>query len=146
MGRRISTRRNSIDFTLRVASNEHTQVNQLFNSYHNPILLCKQYENEISVLRKELAMYDTLTNRNQVNYEPLSDVQIKDVQQQVLRYVENDISEIDIINNRQVKEVFAQFKVMINNLETEMETKLKETVTANKSTGTDFENKRESFA
>lgn len=98
------------------------------NNYHNPILLCKQYEKEISILRRELAMYDTLTNRNQINYEALSDVQIKDVQQQVRRYVENDITDIEIVNLRQVKEVFSQFKDVIIDLETELETRSKEPV------------------
>lgn len=96
------------------------------NSFYNPVLLCKEYEKEIGALRKELAMYDTLTNRNQINYEPLSDIQIKDIRQQVKRYIDDDISEIAVLNLRQVKEVFTQFKHIIANLQTEIEEKLKD--------------------
>jgi len=73
-----------------------------------------------------LAMYDTLTNRNQVNYEPLSDVQIRDIQQQVRKFIDNDISDIDVVNLRQIQEIFTQFKYFVENVEKEGEKRLKE--------------------
>ncbi|XP_057314195.1 kinesin-like protein KIF9 [Hydractinia symbiolongicarpus] len=113
--------------TLRFAARVmHVPVYPAVNSFYNPVLLCKEYEKEIGALRKELAMYDTLTNRNQINYEPLSDIQIKDIRQQVKRYIDDDISEIAVLNLRQVKEVFTQFKNIIVNLQTEIEEKLRE--------------------
>ena len=96
------------------------------NDYEDPVKLCRKYEKEILHLRKELAMYDTLTNRNQVNYEPLSDVQIRDIQQQVRKFIDNDISDIDVVNLRQIQEVFAQFKYFVENVEKEGEKRLKE--------------------
>lgn len=99
------------------------------NTFQNPAKLCQKYEKEIGHLRKELAMYDTLTNRNQVNYEPLSDVQIRDIRQQVRKYLDNDISDIEVINLRQVQEVFAQFKYFVESVEKEGERRLKEKYT-----------------
>jgi len=75
-------------------------------------------------------MYDTLTNRNQVNYEPLSDVQIRDIRQQVRKYLDSDVnSDIEVINLRQVQEVFAQFKYFVENVEREGERRLKDKYT-----------------
>ena len=89
--------------TLRFASRVMNIPSQpAVNTFFDHFLLCKQHEKEIATLRKELAMYDTLTNRNQVNYEPLSDIQVTDVREQIRRFVDNDIEEIDIINMRQV--------------------------------------------
>ena len=96
------------------------------NSYQDPVKLCQKYEKEITHLRKELAMYDTLTNRNQVNYEPLSDVQIRDIRQQVRKYLDNDISEIEVLNLRQIQETFVQFKYFLDNMEKEGDKRLKE--------------------
>lgn len=42
--------------------------------------LCKKHEKEIHALRKELAMHDTLTNRSQISYEPLSESQMEEVE------------------------------------------------------------------
>lgn len=77
-------------------------------------------------MRKELAMYDTLTNRNQVNYEPLSDIQVRDVRMQVRKYLDSDATDIEVINLRQIQEVFRQFKYFVDNAEKEMTTRLKE--------------------
>lgn len=96
------------------------------NTYQDPVKLCQKYEKEITHLRKELAMYDTLTNRNQVNYEPLSDVQVQDIRQQVRKYLDNDISEIEVLNLRQIQETFVQFKYFLDNMEKEGEKRLKE--------------------
>lgn len=96
------------------------------NDYQDPVKLCHKYEKEILHLRKELAMYDTLTNRNQINYEPFSDVQVRDIRQQVRKFIDNDINDIDIVNLRQIQEVFTQFKYFVENAEKEGEKRLKE--------------------
>lgn len=96
------------------------------NSFQDPIRLCKKYEKEIVYLRKELAMHDTLTNRNQVNYEPLSDTQVRDIRQQVRKYLDSDATDIEVVNLRQVEEIFRQFKYYVDNVEKEMMIRLKE--------------------
>lgn len=96
------------------------------NHYIDPMRLAHAYECEIKCLREELTMYDTLTNRNQISYEPLSDVQISDIQTEVAKYVEDSTQEIPIVNLRQTKEVFQQFRKMLICAEDSVEQRLRE--------------------
>ena len=50
------------------------------SEHFDSMKLCKKYEKEIRALRQELAMHDTLTNRSQISYEPLSESQIQEVE------------------------------------------------------------------
>lgn len=86
--------------------------------------LCKQHEKEIRTLRQELAMHDTLTNRSQISYEPLSESQIHDVREQVKRFLAEELNEIEHVNVRQIKETFAQFRVILNSVQSGMEERL----------------------
>lgn len=88
--------------------------------------LCKQHEKEIRTLRQELAMHDTLTNRSQISYEPLSESQIHDVREQVKRFLAEELNEIELVNVRQIKETFAQFRVILNSVQSGMEERLKQ--------------------
>lgn len=94
--------------------------------YYDTSKLCKEYEKEIRLLRKELAMHDTLTNRSQISYEPLSFSQIEEVRDQVKRFLDGELNDIELINVRQIQETFTQFKAIVKNLETDVEEKLKE--------------------
>ncbi|XP_006820140.1 kinesin-like protein KIF9 [Saccoglossus kowalevskii] len=95
------------------------------NEYYDPALLVKKLEREIISLKQELAMHDTLTNRSQVSYEPLSDSQLYEIQRQVQRYLEGSLDEIDIVNVRQIQAVFSSFKGMVNQMESQVENKLR---------------------
>ena len=86
--------------------------------------LCKQHEREICTLRQELAKHDTLTNRSQISYEPLSQSQIQDVREQVKRFLSGELNDIELVNVRQIKETFAQFRMIVNSMESEVEEKL----------------------
>lgn len=88
--------------------------------------LCKQHEKEIRTLRQELAMHDTLTNRSQISYEPLSESQIQDVREQVKRFLAGELTDIELVNVRQIKETFSQFRVILNTMELSMEERLKQ--------------------
>ena len=88
--------------------------------------LCKQHEKEIRTLRQELAMHDTLTNRSQISYEPLSESQIQDVREQVKRFLAGEMNDIELVNVRQIKETFAQFRVIVNTMKADVEEKLRE--------------------
>lgn len=103
--------------------------------YHDSIKLCKEYEREIKILRKELAMHDTLTNRSQISYEPLSESQILEVRDQVKSYLAGELNDIELVNVRQIKETFAQFKAVVNSLEVDMEEKLKQKYVLQERTG-----------
>ena len=86
--------------------------------------LCKQHEKEIRTLRQELAMHDTLTNRSEISYEPLSEWQIQDVHGQVKRFLSGEVNDIELVNVRQITETFAQFRVIVNSMESEVKEKL----------------------
>lgn len=73
----------------------------------------KALEKEISLLKQELAMHDSLVNRSLVTYDPLTDVQVAEIKSQIHKYLQGDIDEIDIMNFRQVQEVFRQFKLIV---------------------------------
>ena len=88
--------------------------------------LCKQHEKEIRTLRQELAMHDTLTNRSQISYEPLSESQIQDVREQVKRFLAGELTDIELVNVRQIKETFSQFRVILNTMELSMEERLRQ--------------------
>ena len=94
--------------------------------HYDTLRLCKQHEKEIRTLRQELAMHDTLTNRSQISYEPLSESQIQDVREQVKRFLSGELNDIELVNVRQIKETFAQFRVIVNSMESEVEEKLRE--------------------
>lgn len=94
--------------------------------HFDTLRLCKQHEKEIRTLRQELAMHDTLTNRSQISYEPLSESQIQDVREQVKRYLAGELNDIELVNVRQIKETFAQFRVIVNSMESEIEGKLRQ--------------------
>ena len=64
-------------------------------------------------------MYDTLSNRRQITYEPLSETQVSEVKKQVRQFIDGQIDEIDILSFRQVKEVFKQFKLHVEKTEVE---------------------------
>ena len=94
--------------------------------HFDTLRLCKQHEKEIRTLRQELAMHDTLTNRSQISYEPLSESQIQDVREQVKRFLSGELNDIELVNVRQIKETFAQFRVIVNSVESEVEERLRQ--------------------
>lgn len=85
----------------------------------------KALEKEIILLKQELAMHDSLVNRSLVTYDPLTDIQIAEINSQVHKYLKGAIDEIDIVNIRQVQEVFKQFKLIVSQQEHEVEASLR---------------------
>ncbi|XP_075000485.1 kinesin-like protein KIF9 isoform X1 [Calonectris borealis] len=85
----------------------------------------KALEKEIILLKQELAMHDSLVNRSLVTYDPLTDIQIAEIKSQVHKYLNGAIDEIDIVNIRQVQEVFKQFKLIVSQQEHEVEARLR---------------------
>ncbi|NXK14393.1 KIF9 protein, partial [Herpetotheres cachinnans] len=85
----------------------------------------KALEKEIILLKQELAMHDSLVNRSLVTYDPLTDIQIAEIKSQVHKYLKGAIDEIDIVNIRQVREVFKQFKLVVSQQEHDVEARLR---------------------
>ena len=96
------------------------------NEVVDPVKQCKQYEDEIQSLKNELAMHDTLTNRGQVVYEPLSESQQSELKRQIKKYIAGEIAEMEIVNVRQIKEMLEIFRDIANNVEKETEQRLRE--------------------
>ncbi|XP_036886463.1 kinesin-like protein KIF9 isoform X2 [Sturnira hondurensis] len=69
--------------------------------------------------------YDAEANRSLVNYDALDEIQIAEINSQVRRYLEGTLDEIDIINLRQIREVFNQFRVVLSQQEQEIESTLR---------------------
>ncbi|XP_071661545.1 kinesin-like protein KIF9 isoform X3 [Patagioenas fasciata] len=86
--------------------------------------MVKALEKEIDLLRQELAMHDSLANRSSVTYEPLTDTQVAEIKSQVHSYLQGAIKEIDIVNVRQIQEVFKQFKLVLRQQEREVKARL----------------------
>lgn len=95
------------------------------NEIYDPAILVKKLQKEILHLKNELAMHDTLTNRTQVQYDPLSEQQKYEIKQQVRRYLEGNLDEIDIINIRQIQGTFDAFREIYLQMEKEIEEKLR---------------------
>ncbi|NXB11191.1 KIF9 protein, partial [Cnemophilus loriae] len=84
----------------------------------------KALEEEIHLLKRELIMQDCLANRSFMSYNPLTTAQRAEIRSQVQKYLRGVIEEIDIVNVRQIQEVFRQFKVIVSQQEEEVECRL----------------------
>ncbi|XP_014810963.1 PREDICTED: kinesin-like protein KIF9 [Calidris pugnax] len=97
----------------------------VINETYDPEGTVKALEKEIFLLKQELARHNSLINRSLVNYDPLTNVQIAEIKSQVHKYLTGDIDEIDIVNIRQVQEVFKEFKLVVSQQEHEVEARLR---------------------
>lgn len=95
------------------------------NEVYDPAVLVKKLQKEILHLKNELAMHDTLTNRSMIAYDPLSEQQKYEIKQQVRRYAEGTLDEIDIINVRQIHGTFEAFREIYQQMEKEVEERLR---------------------
>eukprot|EP01050_Picozoa_sp_SAG11_P023588 SAG11_NODE_4780_length_1768_cov_1.588376_1_plen_447_part_10 len=95
------------------------------NVHQDPSMLLKKYEREIRDLKQELAMHDTLASRSRVQYEPYTEEQRFQLQQTMKKWIADEIEELEVVNLRQVKEYFGQFKDYIKNLDSTVEERLK---------------------
>nr|XP_006200795.2 kinesin-like protein KIF9 isoform X1 [Vicugna pacos] len=95
------------------------------NEKYDAERMVKNLEKELALLKQELAIHDSLANRTLVNYDPMDEIQIAEINSQVRRYLEGTLDEIDIINLRQIQEVFNQFRVVLSQQEQEVESSLR---------------------
>ncbi|XP_059520915.1 kinesin-like protein KIF9 isoform X1 [Myotis daubentonii] len=95
------------------------------NEKYDAERMVKNLEKELVLLKQELAIHDSLANRSHVNYDPMDEVQIAEINSQVRRYLDGALDEIDIINLRQIQEVFNQFRVVLIQQEQEVEAALR---------------------
>ena len=57
----------------------------------DPYIMLEEYEKEIRHLRQELKLQDTLSGRRDVTYEPMTEGQVRNLQEQLQRYVEGEL-------------------------------------------------------
>ncbi|XP_065789911.1 kinesin-like protein KIF9 isoform X2 [Muntiacus reevesi] len=82
------------------------------NEKYDAERMVKNLEKELALLKQELAIHDSLANRTLVNYDPMDESQIAEINSQ-------------IINLRQIQEVFNQFRVVLSQQEQEVESALR---------------------
>ncbi|XP_048160731.1 kinesin-like protein KIF9 isoform X2 [Corvus hawaiiensis] len=85
----------------------------------------KALEEEIQLLKQELNMQNFIANHSFISYKPLTAAQREEIRSQVQKYLRGVIKEIDIVNIRQIQEVFRQFKVIVSQQEEEVEFRLR---------------------
>jgi len=106
----------TLRFATRMMCVSNTPV---LNVQFDPMALIKKYEREIRDLKQELSMHDTFSNRSQVQYEPYSENQRSELERVIRGYIENEADEIEIVNLRQIKELFNIFRIVYKSLDSE---------------------------
>ncbi|CAH8674323.1 unnamed protein product [Schistosoma rodhaini] len=108
--------------TLRFASRAMSipskpEVNQM----HDPMAIIKKLKNSNASLLRELLMYDTLNNRGQIIYEFLTEKQKNKLRNSVLKYLNNEMKDLEIVNLQQLKETFNIFKQITKSLQVQLD-------------------------
>jgi kinesin family protein 6/9 len=73
------------------------------NEIIDPVKAIENYKRENKHLREELALHDTLIHRNGVTYEPLSEQQLYEVENQCRRFIDGTLDDIEVQNLRKVQ-------------------------------------------
>jgi hypothetical protein len=73
------------------------------NEVVDPIRAVENYKRENKFLKDELALHDALISRSGVSYEPLSEQQLYEVENQCRRFIDGNLDELPIQNIRQVQ-------------------------------------------
>lgn len=82
----------------------------VINERQDPALMLKKCQRQIRELKQELAMHDSLANRSNVQYDDFTPEQRQEAYGQVEAYMKGSLTEIKIVNVRQIQELFRQFK------------------------------------
>nr|XP_023688605.1 kinesin-like protein KIF9 isoform X2 [Paramormyrops kingsleyae] len=113
--------------TLRFAGRmKRVQTEPAINEHVDPVIQVRKLQKEVELLKQELFIHDSLANRMGVSYDTLTDRQVAEIQRQVRRYLDGTSNEIDIINIRQIQEVFTQFRLALQQQEQRLRSQLTE--------------------
>ncbi|CAK9009206.1 Kinesin-like protein KLP1, partial [Durusdinium trenchii] len=118
--------------TLKLAQRMTRVENQATtNQQSNPALLLKRYERQIRELKQELMMHDALADRSGVSYDEYTPEECRDIAKQVRAFVdaspeEEEANHIQVESVRQVQECFRQFKILVRNVESQVEERLRQ--------------------
>lgn len=104
--------------TLRFSSRMmNVTIDPAVNEIIDPMRMMQKLDAEVKMLRQELSMHDTLVNRKSGSYEPLSEHQLLEIENQCRRFIEGSLDEIEISNLRQIQAVFNAFKRIVRQTE-----------------------------
>lgn len=94
----------------------------IVNESTDPMLLLKRYERQIKELKQELAMRDTLAGRSRMNYEDLTDLEVREVNQAVKRYIEGETDQaaLPLDSMKKIGEVMRQMKNVYQSMRNEI--------------------------
>ena len=81
------------------------------NEVIDPMKAIENYKRENKHLREELAVHDKLLNRHGASYEPLTDQQLHEIDNQCRKFVDGSLDEIEVQNLRQVQGAFRTERV-----------------------------------
>ncbi|CAH8655319.1 unnamed protein product [Heterobilharzia americana] len=85
--------------TLRFASRAMSvPCKPAINQTRDPMAIIKNLEKFNGDLLRELLMYDTLNNRGQISYEPLTEKQRHKIRNSVLKYLNNEVKDLECFN------------------------------------------------
>ncbi|XP_028826135.1 kinesin-like protein KIF9 [Denticeps clupeoides] len=121
--------------TLRFASRmKRVQIDPSVNEHIDPVLHVKKLEKEIQLLKQELYLQDIVANRTGMSYDRLSEIQVAEIRWQVKKYLEGNLADISIGSVRQIQEVFAQFKLAMQEQERKVRAELSVNTTVEEKT------------
>ncbi|VDP77251.1 unnamed protein product [Echinostoma caproni] len=81
----------------------------------------KQLQKENGILKQELLMYDTLHNCGNIGHEPLTEQEKQQLRNHVVKYLDGEVNDLQIMNLRQLKEMFIAFKQINRALQAQVE-------------------------
>ena len=97
----------------------------IVNIQQDPELLIRQFERQVRELKQELAMHDQLASRSHVEYEPYTEEQRLELREAARSYLCGESEALEIVSLRHVKELFLQFRSLYQNLEAEVEHRIR---------------------
>jgi len=91
------------------------------NQVVDPVRAIENYKRENKYLKEELALHDTLANRNGISYDALSEQQLYEIENQCRKFIDGNLDDIEIQNVRQVQgkfdaEKFCNRKIFYENV------------------------------
>lgn len=108
--------------TLRFAQRMMRVSNEATVNVHlDPQMLLRKYERQVKDLKQELAMYDTLAGRSQVQRDEFNPDETRELEGKLKQYINGEVADPPQIQSlRMVYEGFAIFKKLYNEQATEL--------------------------
>ncbi|KAM4606780.1 kinesin-like protein KIF9 [Polymixia lowei] len=111
--------------TLRFAGRmKRVRTKPTVNVHVHPAVQIKMLQREVQTLREELLISSSLANRPGAARDALPEAQVAEVHSQVQRYLDGTLEEISILSVRQLREVFVQFKLAVQEQEQRVKAQL----------------------